>query len=193
MKKSFYKLSSLIFVLFSSVNAWAHCPVEFKYQSEDYCLDLQWQTGDLRQQGVYLPSTELSPVLNKRSVRPELWIYSKAHIAIWSKGDKNHAPIYLQDFKAYPFMVMAGGHSHGARSNLVYDEDLGVYVLSQMSFQEMSDGCWQIRFKASDQGEEIILQNIEFFTNLNPTENYDQSVMCSLCQSVPTVTHDHSH
>jgi hypothetical protein len=175
---------------FSAANA--HCPKSFLHQSESYCLNFEWQKAELRPQGQFVESQELSPILNFMAVPSQQRLFSKANIAVWKEGDSEHKPVYLEDLQVYPFMVMANGHSHGARSNFYYDDQQQVYVLAEMSFQEMNGGCWQIRFK-SEKNAEQILSNIEVFTNLTADENYNQSLMCSICSTEPQDHPVHHH
>jgi hypothetical protein len=85
-------------------------------------------------------------------------------------------------------MVMPGGHSHPAKSQFEFDSKNGVYILSQMSFQEMHEGCWQLRLSTVDDANFIKIMDLVSFTNLDVIGNYDQSLMCSICQS--TISED---
>ena len=190
--KNLKLINLFVFSLFLSTSSWAHCPLAFTSNSEPYCLDVEWQKAESRPQGDFVASKSLSPFLNPTVQPSQQRLFSKAHIAVWKDGDRDHVPVYLSDLVIYPYMVMAGGHSHGARSTFVFDDDLQLYVLSAMAFQEMSEGCWQLRLKAAD-SDELVLMNIESFTNLTADENYNQALMCSLCSSAPTNNPQHHH
>jgi hypothetical protein len=57
-----------------------------------------------------------------------------------------------------------------------------------MSFQEMHEGCWQLRLSTVDDANFIKIMDLVSFTNLDVIGNYDQSLMCSICQS--TISED---
>ena len=190
--KNYKSIYLFVLGLLVTVNSWAHCPFAFQSNSESYCLDLTWQKAETRPQGEFLKSQSMSPVLNPMALPSQQRLFSKALISVWKEGDTDHQPVYLADLSIYPYMVMAGGHSHGARSSFDFDDDQQVYVLSAMAFQEMSNGCWQLRLKASG-FEEVVLMNIDSFTNLNVDENYNQALMCSICSSAPSNNPQHHH
>ncbi len=180
-----------LFCFFSS-NAWAHCPFEFQNKSESYCLEVDWQNAESRPQSKFIETQTPSPVLNAMTTPSSRRLFSKAHILVWKNGDVDHNAVYLPNLAIYPFMVMPGGHSHGARSNFYFDADLQLYVLAEMAFQAMSEGCWQLRLKSGSQDEQLLM-NIESFSNLTADENLNQSLMCSICSSAPQTSPHHNH
>lgn len=182
MKKNIFKIAVALISFLITTNLYAYCPFEFQYGDKTYCVDLEWTQGQKRIKGQYQESQEQSPYLNFLSVRPELWTYSRAYIYLWEKG-VGQTPVYVDKVKFFPFMVMKEGHSHGAKSHLEYDVQNNRYILSQMAFQEMKEGCWQLRLKVENQ-EDFVLLDITDFANLTPEQNYDQSVMCSVCSTI---------
>lgn len=189
--KSILKVQILSFILASM--AWSMCPYEFKIKNESYCLNVDWVNGDRKVQGKWSEVSDQSPHLNSSTIRPEQWIYSKAYVDVWLASDQDQKPIYVEGLEVYPFMMMLGGHSHGAKSNWQYDLKSQRYILSQLNFQEMKNGCWQLRMKMNNEAETAIM-NIDRFVNISVEANYDQSVMCSLCEAeAGTGVSGHSH
>lgn len=186
-----YFLAICIYVL--SFSAQAHCPYAANINSVDYCFDYDWLAADKKTNGAYSESSEMSPYLNKKGSSPTKWLYSKATIRMWKKGDAKHAPVFLQDFIVFPYMIMAGGHHHGAASQFEYDNSAGVYILSGMSLQQM-EGCWSLRWGvATDAAKAELISNIEAYTNLTVDENKNLATFCVQDPAAETGPHEHHH
>ncbi len=189
------KLILVAFILTSS-QAFAHCPYEINVGTDQYCLDIDWQNGQKIVKGQITDVTEMSPYLNKQSVLPNQWIYSRALIPVWKKGDKKHTPVVLPDFMIYPYMQMTDGMHHGASFGLSYDEQNQAYDLSAMSFQEM-DGCWSLRWQIGKGSDSGALLSISDYVNIDATEKAN---IIQICSSLGTPVeggdhqgHEHHH
>ncbi len=177
-----HKILILIFSLFTSSLVYAHCPYEFSYLDQSYCLDIEWQNAESRVNGIWSEATELSPILNSETVKSNDRLFSKAKVSIWIDGDHDHKPVEIPNLEIYPYMVMKDGMHHGARSLIEYEVSSGQYHVSQMNFQQM-EGCWSLRLKINNADENVLL-NLDNFINLTLDQNYNASLMCSLCSPI---------
>ena len=158
----------------------AHCPMPIDLESGSYCADILWDTGEKKLKGEFKPVKTLSPYLVPPGTIPQRWIYSRATIQIWQKGDASHTPVMIPDFRIFPWMHMASGHNHSAGYNFFEDTDTQSYRLQELAFQQMV-GCWTLRWTTAGKDEEEssqMLTTVLDYTNLKPAENTEQEVLC---------------
>jgi hypothetical protein len=199
MEKKMKKYILSVIVVLTSLAAQAHCPYGFTANDGgDYCLSVEWAKGDKKVKGTYEESTFQSPYLNKSGELPNKWIYSKALIRVWKKGDAHHVPVQFSDFRIFPYMLMADGMSHFASAQFSYDPDGELYVLSGFSLQEMM-GCWSLRWTQSADDSLATSQEIQSiidYSNLDESENKSAAEMCSGGAEMPMpmpMTGEHHH
>lgn len=181
-------------VLFFAAGAQAHCPMELT-EAGDYCASVTWQKAQVKQAGTWQDVSDASPVLNALGVVPPLWKASRAIVNVWKKGDANHVPVQLKDFRVFPYMNMVNGHHHGTSSQWSYNAEIGGYVLEAMTLQQM-EGCWSLRWALNDHldmNSSQLLMTVPEFANLDKMQNLETANLCSVGVSVPPMEGGDGH
>lgn len=173
--------------------SFAHCPFEIESDGQAYCVDISWQKGEKKVQGLFKPTDKQSPQLIPMGEIPQKWIYSKADVFVWEKGDSNHTSQFIEDFRIFPYMNMEDGHHHSVSYDFKYDS--GKYTLQAMGFQKMP-GCWSLRWtnEEHDQmGNSSFLMNVLDYENLTDDENHSMKSYCTSGSGSNSGSHSHSH
>jgi hypothetical protein len=170
----------ILLSFFFSQGLWAHCPIPVVDKAGDYCMDVEWQMGDRKVKGVAQTSDQMSPYLNRVGDVPQKWIYSKAILKLWANGDKNHVPVYLSDFRVFPYMLMVDGMDHIGLYEFTYDSINQYYVLSGFNLQEMA-GCWSLHWTTAVDDAAVtstLASAITNYSNLNVADNLKATNYC---------------
>jgi hypothetical protein len=93
------------------------------------CVSLEWVDG---------------PFINARGQRA----FSSARVTV-TNLDGEARP--FDGLQVYPWMIMSGGHQHGARPVVINSEADGVYKVSEILMNEMM-GVWQMRVALKPEG-----------------------------------------
>ncbi len=175
-------LLSLILSLMFPTLALAECPVEIKSGNDVYCASVEWGFGEKKVRGDFIEVTDETPYMIPMQTVPQKWVYSKAFISLWRKGDVDESPVELEGFKVFPFMMMQNGHNHSTSYTFSYVEELKVYELSEFGFIAMK-GCWSLRWTLGDEinleSSESLGQVVEY-KNLSPEKNEVFAQFCSM-------------
>ena len=155
----------LISILFSQ---WAYaqpeCPNPFEFNEIQYCAEVEWLKGEVKQRDEFFPSEVDSPFLNPMGEVPQRWIYSQAIIRTWLADDAEQTPVLLDGFRIFPFMHMNNGHNHSTYHEFTQDPEFSESRLTKMAFQSMH-GYWTLRWTTGE-GETLKgsqeLMKIEF-------------------------------
>lgn len=91
-----------------------------KVKEIDACAQVEWKLG------------------------PKYGIFSKAIVTL--KDSSGAAPKSLPELEFYPWMIMEGGHEHGARETVTKESAPGVYEVSMIHLMKMP-GRWELRIK----------------------------------------------
>jgi hypothetical protein len=115
------KIFLLVISLLFSMQALAHCPMEFEEQS--VCAELTWIDG------------------------PHYGATSHFLLKFWSKGDPNHEPVEpTGEVDIYSWMIMHHGHDHAGPALTVAKISDGIYeVMDARFFGSNHHGFWEIR------------------------------------------------
>lgn len=186
----------IIFALFPAM-ALAHCPIPLAVHGQSYCADVQWLNGDRKVQGEFESVEHLSPHLVQRGEIPQRWVYSKAEIQIWQKGDRAHRPQKIEGFRIFPYMHMQNGHHHSTSYDFQWDPNTETYLVSGVAFQEMA-GCWSFRWTTSQEDRLVssqFLMNVLDYSNASDAKNHEMAEHCANAGSGEDhgEDHDHSH
>ncbi len=180
--------------------AHAHCPHEIGVDNQIYCVAVEWLEGERKINGQFESTTFPSPHLITEAEKtiPQKWIYSKADITLWKKGDSNHEPQSIKNFRVFHYMFMASGmHHDGGTYDFSQDPESGVYRIQSLAFQKMR-GCWSLRWTTAAEDNvdtSAPLMLISRFSNLSHEENAMAESLCGYPQPVesPAPQHEHSH
>ncbi len=165
----------LILIIFGMQNSFANtCPLEIDVQSQKYCVDYAWENAEAKLKGKFSETSDLSPQSVKMRTPGPLWRYSSIQIKVWEKSDAEQNPIELKDFKVFPFMKMGNGHAHGTSYGFNWDVAEQVYILNEVVFMQMMNGCWSLRWTTGT--EEAItgtnlLFNVTDYQNISAEES----------------------
>ena len=189
-------MRTLLLFLFSlPMLAQAHCPYEVSYSNEAYCLDLEWDFGERKIKGEFKPTNTVTPYLIPHKEIPQRWIYSTAYLIVWKKGDKNHKPVEIPNFRVFPYMHMENGHHHSAGYDFLYDEAEEAYLFRRVAFQQMK-GCWSLRWTTADKdlmaSSKELLQITEF-TNIDEQQKEKMVSFCRTNNSESEHSQHHGH
>ncbi len=160
--------------------AQAHCPYEVNIKDQSYCIDILWDQGEKKVKGQFESVETLSPVLIAMGEVPQKWIYSKAIITTWLKGDSKHTPVEIPHFRVFPYMHMNNGHHHSTGYEFLYDSLESVYVVQRIAFQQMP-GCWSLRWTTDTKDQKNsshLITNLSHFTNLEAHQIEEQISFC---------------
>ncbi len=158
----------------------AHCPYEVSSHGNDYCIDVAWDFGEKKIHGQFETTEAETPYLVKQGTVPQKWVYSALIVTTWMKGDSNHVPVEIPDFRVFPYMHMINGHHHSAGYEFFFDSANEYYVFRRVVFQQMQ-GCWSLRWTVDDQDTKDssqILFNITEYANLAEAEVEEQVQLC---------------
>ncbi|EQC46832.1 hypothetical protein [Bacteriovorax sp. Seq25_V] len=119
----------LVFAMFLSLGAFAHCPLEFK--SENLCAILNWKKA---------------PIAN---------VDNSFEVTFWKKGDYNHVPVTPQaDVGFIAWMVMDNGHQHGGPAMTWNEISEGKFEVNDAKFfMHGMKGYWQVKIQLSEYGD----------------------------------------
>lgn len=170
----------------------AECANIWNFQGTDYCIEIHWQTAVFKRNSQTAVPPEMSPYLNPMSSRPNKWMVSAAVIII--TDIVSDTKVEIPNLSFVPYMLMDMGHSHPAYVDISFDTLNLNYVLSEMNFQEMSNGCWELRIFVGEEQE--LSFPIFNFANLSDSENMTLQMTCDICRTEPSPEQppmDHSH
>ncbi len=132
--KYFFAVLALLSAPIFSLSA-AECA--HKLKEIDACATIEWNLG------------------------PKYGIFSKATVTL--KDAQGAAVKSLPELEFYPWMIMEGGHEHGARETVTKESAPGVYEVSMIHLMKMP-GEWQLRIKkkgAKSKDEALVAIPIE--------------------------------
>jgi hypothetical protein len=176
-----YKVQVLLLFLFVSSKAFAHCPFDLEIEGEFFCADVEWLQAELKVgEGEFRKAFDknsgspvMSPQIIHMGVIGPKWLYSKAKVTIWKKGDQDHAPVLLDGLNVFPYMVMENGHHHDSAYEFKTSEEGDWYEVSKMPFHMMR-GCWALRWSYGDGvslSNSKLLLKVSNYQNSNEVEN----------------------
>ncbi|MEO0335649.1 MAG: hypothetical protein AAF202_04615 [Pseudomonadota bacterium] len=173
--------SIILVLLMLPLFSWAHCPHEVQSSGQSYCLDFIWDVGETKVRGEFQLSTEQTPYLIPNGDVPQKWVFSKAIVTTWKKGDVNHDPVVVPGLDIFGYMHMQDGHHHTAgRKEFYFDDENQYYVFRRVAFHQMP-GCWSLRWAVnSDEKIETSrrLFNLTDFANLTAEGIEEQKGFC---------------
>lgn len=159
----------------------AHCPAEVVQNGKSYCASVEWLDGEKKIKGEFVGVDVETAYSIPMRERPQKWVYSRAAVSIWEKGDATHAPVFLEGFRVFHYMVMENGHHHdGGSYEFEKDTEGGVYLLSKMALHRMR-GCWSLRWTFSHEdsmSESSELVKVDTYKNLSDAENEESMGFC---------------
>lgn len=158
----------------------AHCPTEIVQGQDTYCASVEWLLGDKKIKGSYVEVDVESPYRVPMREVSQKWVYSKAFVSVWAKGDHSQTPVFLNGFRVFQYMSMESGHHHGGEYDFEKLEAEGGYLLSKMSLHQMR-GCWALRWTFSEEdsmGTSFEVFKIENYKNLSEMDNKMALGMC---------------
>lgn len=123
----------------------ASCPNEVFSGDKNFCVGIEWDYGEIKVRGEFESTETLTPYLIPMGEVPQKWVYSKAYIIVWEKGDLKRTPVEIENFRIFPYMHMANGHHHSTGYNFFFDPTGRTYVFRRVAFLNMR-GRWSLRW-----------------------------------------------
>ena len=183
-------------LLLTSTKLWAHCPNKIEVDGETYCTRAQWQAATKKVEGKFVDLDQVSPhLIPMRTAQPK-WVYSNVKFMIWKDGDASHEPVKLEGLNIFPYMIMDGGHHHGASHEAIFNEEDFTYDLGSIRFHEMR-GCWSFRYAFTEDEnlkDSKLLLILNDFTNLTEEQKQALAEKCTTeLNSGSGSKHGHAH
>lgn len=173
----------------------ANCPYPFENMGKKYCLDIQWESAELKNKGLFEPTNKMSPYQISMGAIPQKWVYSQAHFHIWAQGDKNHTPVHLPQLRVFPYMHMTNGHHHSTSYDFFYAQEEELYVLRRVALRQMS-GCWSLRWTThteDSKSDSDFLLNITNYSNIKELGVENQEQLCQKFEEDSDSNDDHGN
>jgi hypothetical protein len=163
------------------------CGYRMIKDQQEYCVDIQWEEATVKKNGAHKKVKEMSPQYIKMNTPGSLWKYSNAYIKIWLYDDVNKKSVKMKEqyFRVFPFMEMIHGHAHGTGYDFVWNDNLDVYELVEVTFLEMQ-GCWSLRWTSTTVDnipDSQLLVRLENFVNINKDEKEEIKGYCEMFKS----------